>query len=82
MARSGTTGSYKGISQFGEQIMEHTGSVVEKPGNYPQFRFEGNCSCGWHTKQASEQQAVSSLQNHGASIEMPKPVVPAPAPKP
>lgn len=44
--------------------MEHTGTVDYKPGNFEQYRFEGNCSCGWHTKQAELSQATSSLQGH------------------
>lgn len=38
--------------------------IVDNTGNYPLYRFEGSCQCGFATKQATEQAVVDQLNSH------------------
>lgn len=42
----------------------HTVSYKTNLNNLPNFKYEGYCTCGFQTKQATEEAAKSQMENH------------------
>lgn len=62
-------------------MVHGTKSLTQMPNNFPQYRWEGVCLCGWATKNPTEELAKSQLNAHLQTngvgvVEMPpEPVV-------
>lgn len=45
----------------------HVFSVAEKTQNFPQYRWEVDCSCGWQGRSSQREIAVSMGNSHGGT---------------
>jgi hypothetical protein len=65
--------------------MDHNLTITERPANFPQYRWEVACSCGWMGRFGQEVNASSAGVAHGGVLPKkvaPKPVAPVPVAKP
>jgi hypothetical protein len=65
--------------------MVHKTTVVERPANYPPYKWEVSCECGWQGRFSQEVNAESAGNNHLArnGVEpdsVTEPEVPTPPP--